>query len=747
MRGRLLGFLAIIFAALSQTALAQNPAPAEVPAPQNSIWFEQRAGHVVIAVQRRNGKNEASLAYGFYLAAIGPRPATASKEYGSCLKQAVQDAGSSLIRALNDEAALFVPVAEPIYSDKQVTRTQDALVTARGRYKRSVITSCKSIGQTDPLRTYIDGTRLALIKRECTAVLCPNLNVPGASRANGAISEGERRERVFEAIYYWSLKRGFDTALNQPLILEFSDSGGLAPKAAEIRPGLNWPERLAAAQTQKLFESGVTRVASNPTLPPLSSVVVAQLALPRATVLRTALVFRSPQDAYNLGVDAAELKLSGLQDEVARIRLTECKVYRGLADVAAVGQCAGYELDNNVMLECLNGGPCMPKLAATADAGALLQSARRRVSELGLDALVPRPYSDAVGSFGLMVDTYKACTADGDATVAAACFARKSVPAEIAAQANCLLDNAGADRIGCLVPDDAGGRALKQLQECVERKNKGCAIEAALPPQWACIAGARSTADLQCLAEGVGGNTARAAHCLAQQSNTAARIICIGGDNIPAPIQKVVDCYTSAATEAGIAVCAIGAALPPEQAAVVKCAAESGGDPLAASVCVAAPLLKLNPGQQIILQCAASSGGEPVTAAACIAGRFTLNELQGCKTADFGQSGCFGDGNEFQKLAKFVTGSTVSKSSVVGQVVIAHIQVANGAIGGVGHALNEFSKGGKNTIEGFNHEMEKIRTNPVKALADAPANIVREGGNALKNLGEALNPGNWSFRL
>ncbi|MFM0632638.1 hypothetical protein [Paraburkholderia xenovorans] len=738
--------VAALLCSLSCSVWSQEISTAPVPEPQNAIWFEQRVGHVVVDVQQQGGRAEAALSYVFYFAAIGPRPATATKDYGGCLKEAVKAAGKAFIDALNSEAQLFVPSAEPIYSDNQITRTQNALVTARGEYKKSVIANCTSIEQADPLRKYIDGTRLGLVKRECTAALCPDLDVPERADETGAISEGERRERVFEAMYYWAAKRGFDTTLNRVLVLEFSDNGGLAPKVVETRPGVGWPTRLPPDQTQKLFEAGVARLVKNPQLPPLSSVVAAQLLLPRPTVLRTAFAFRDPQDAYTLGVDSAELKLNSLQDEVARIRLTECKVYHGLQDVAAVGRCAGYQIDNKAMLECLNDGPCMPQLAATADAGALLQSARRRISDLGLDAFVPRPYSEAVGSFGAMVDTYKACTANEDANAAAACLARKSVPPEIAKQANCLLENAGASRITCLAPDGASGRALKQLQKCVERNSKGCAVDAVLPPEWACVSGAQSVSDLNCLAGNVGGDVGKVAQCLKQETDTAARIICIGGDNVPAPVQKVVACYTSSTSEASLAACAIGTALPPEQAAVVKCAAESGGDPMATGVCVVSPLLHLNPGQQIILQCAASSGGVPVTAAACIAGRFTLIELQGCKSADFGQSGCFGDGNEFQKLAKAITGSTVSKNSVVGQIMVAHIEVANSAIGGVGHALNEISKGGKQTAEGFDHELEKARTNPVGLIVDAPGNVVRETFKGVENLAKAVTA-NWDIKL
>jgi hypothetical protein len=309
------------------------------------------------------------------------------------------------------------------------------------------------------------------------------------------------------------------------------------------------------------------------------------------------------------------------------------------------------------------------------------------------------------------------------------------------------MDNTGGDRVGCLVPDGESGQALKQLQKCVDRKSRGCSMEAALPPEWACVAGAQSDTVLKCLSGKFGGDAGRVTKCLADRSDTKERILCIGGDKIPESVKKVVACYTSSATEAEIAVCALGTTLPPDQAAVVKCAVNSGGDPMAAGVCVAASSLKLSSGQQIILQCAASSGGVPMTTAACIAGRFTLIELQGCKSAEFGNTGCFGDGNEFQKLAKAITGSTISKDSVVGQIVVTNIAVVNSVTGGAGHALNELSKGGQNTIDGFNHSMENLRKDPVQEIVNTPGNIVEEGAKGVQNVFNALNPANWSLSL
>ncbi|MGY4206828.1 hypothetical protein ACVK00_000198 [Burkholderia sp. PvR073] len=744
MRGLLLGLLATILALQSWSAWAQDSGATEA-APQTSIWFERRIGHVVVATRQKDGKAEADLAYGYYFAAIGPRPTKASKDYGDCLRQAVKDAGDKFVRSLSDQANLFVPKVESIASDKQVTRTQNALVTARGEYKAAIVTHCRSVGAADPLRTYIDGTRLAVVKRECTGDFCPGLEVPDRPNASGEISEGEQRERVFEAIYFWSLKNHFDSAVNQAVLLDFNASGGLEPKIVEFRPAEKWPARLPSEEIQKKFEAGVARIVSNPDLPPLSSVVPAQINLPRSTVLRTALAFRDPRDAYTLGVDAPELKLKNLQDEVARIRLTECKVYHGLRDVAAVADCAGYQLDATTMVNCLNSGPCMPNPVATAEVGALLQSSRRRISELHTDALLPRPYSEIKGSFVAMVDTYKACAVTGDADAAAACLAHKSIPPEISQQANCLMSENGANRVDCLLPDGPSSRAIKQLQKCFDSKRKGCALDAALPPEWACVSGAKSVADLKCLVGKFGGDGARVAQCLAEKSDTQARIICIGGNNIPDSVKKVVACYTSSTTEAGLAVCAIGTTLPPEQASIVRCAVESGGDPMATGVCVASSSLKLSPGQQILLQCAASSGGVPVTAAACIAGRFTLIELQGCKTAEFGKTGCFGDGNEFQKLAKAITNENISKDSVVGQIVIFHVQVANGVVSGAGHAFSELGKGVQSTKDGIDLSMENLRKDPVQELANTPRNIGSELAKGAQNLLNAANPANWSW--
>lgn len=731
--------LILALTVFSGVAVAQAEEKHDAETDQNSIWFERRVGHVVVGVEEKNGFLSSSLAYGYYLAAIGPRPAEATKDYGSCLKLAVRDAGIAYIEELDNITDLFIdgPLAEPLYADRQVKNTRDSLIAARSRYKNLAVRYCRKSGDYGSLRRYIDGTSLALVKRECPDQFCEGLEVPVPGQGK---SEAKRRERAFEAAYYWVLANGLDSDVNEVILLAPAPNGGLDARTVEARPGEIWPETLSAETVQEHFETRVRLVGADARTPLLSPVVAAQIEMPKTTVMRTAQAFSEPLTAHRLGVDAPEWALHAIQDEVARTRLRECRVFRALNDVDEVGKCAGYQVDDTVLMQCLSDGPCLPPVTKTAEAGAILLSGRARLADLAQDALVPRPFSRE--SFGDLIDTYKACAPAGTARDAVEqCLGEQIVPTKIEPQAKCLLGPGVADRTACLVDDADTQRAIKRLKACHERGARACAIDAALPAELGCVVKAESAADLACLDAG---RLGAAAECLnSSPDDLVQRAACFSEGAVPQEVAQLVECYRTSESEALLAACALGAGLPPEQAQLVRCATESGGDPMSAGVCLAAPRLGLTPGQQIILQCVAASGGVPATAAACTVGRFTLQELQGCQRADFGDPGCFGDTNEFQKLAVMLTGDKISRNSVVGQLAVAHIDTANAAVSGTGHVLSELSKGGQNTIEGAGKELEKIRKAPAKALLGAPENIRREAANGLKNVMDNLNPGNW----
>jgi hypothetical protein len=481
----------------------------------------------------------------------------------------------------------------------------------------------------------------------------------------------------------------------------------------------------------------------------MSATVAAQIALPKATVLRLAGAFDDPADAYAMARDAPEIALSVLQDEVAQIRIRECHDFRGKPDLASVAQCAGYALDEQEMLGCLSSSKCMPKFSGQVQAGALLMSARTSLEDLAKDAILPRPFSDAVGGFQKLANDTKTCAStlsisgqptDDQFRQIQACVGKATIPDSIATPVGCLLSSSSDSRLGCLLSDEDKQRA-ETLKACLETRATNCIMQAALPSELACIGRAKSVADLACA--GPIADVSAAAQCLADNSQTVdyvAKIRCVAGNRIGGAAGDMLDCYGSSTSQEAFAICAAGKALPPKQALLIKCAAESGGNYFSAGLCMAAPNLGLSPGQQILLQCAVSSGAPPAYAA-CVIGQFTFRELMGCRTAEFGQSGCFGETNEIQKLAKALTGSTISSQSVVGQVMVFYINGANGAVSGVGQMLSQAREGAENFKQGFNHEVDKIQDNPVQALVDTPGNILREGGKVLDNVGREVGKG------
>ena len=701
---------------------------------QIQIWREERVGHILVGAPRRDSSNP--LAYVYYFAAIGPRPALVTKPYGDCLKSSLFRAAEKFRREIVYNLTYWPQ--EELYEESQLRRTTEALNFARNEYRDAVRQECAAVASGDPFRQYIDGTRLAVVRRECHAGSCKGLAVPPQREARD-LSEGKRRQLVFEAIFYWAVGANKDRGLNQVLVLDQATNGGLESRLVETRPGVAWQAPLPATERQQAFEERVVK-ARELGLPPLSSVIPAQIALPRKTVLRVAAAFEDASVAYALAPDTAELALKILQDETARIRLHECTSYRESGSVVEVAKCAGYDLDQEALVACVSGGPCMPKFDANAQAGAILLAAHQNLEDLARDSFVPRPFNVAK-TFGELFADFVTCKEglDVDKPVdmdkIKACLGKKLISTNMKAQADCLFGSGKSDPLGCVVEGEAR-QALDLYRNCLEAQNKNCAINVSLPIELACIPGAKGLEDLACMKGGVG-DAAKAAQCLKDQDiDYLAKVTCVAGDSLPPEVSSILSCYDANASEAAMAVCVLGKKLPEDQALYVRCAVESGGDFLAAGVCVAAPSLNLDPGQQIILQCAMASGGEPVTFSTCAIGQFTFREFQQCKKVEFGDSGCFGPNNEFQRLAKALTGKTISGSSVVGQVATFYISSVNGAFSGVGNALSQIDRGARNFDRALRREIKYLEKDPVSRIFDAPENVVREVAKGFEKAGK-----------
>lgn len=724
----LLLFALVPFMLITRSAFCQD-----LRDEQNAVWFEQRVGHIAISTIYANDEEEADLSYVYYLAAIGPRPASATKDYGRCLRDAVRESGNSFLEYIYKEADLFNPEIEPLYSSEQISRTRDSLIAARSQYKRAIISYCSDVGQTDPLRRFIDGTRLALVKRQCTNAICPNLSVPQAVSLN-VVDDGERRERVFEALQYWHMSTGWKTDVNAPLLLGTSEDGGLFPSLIDVRPGVLWPALVDEKVVRAHFETAVAaRGIHGGSHTLLSPVTVMQLGVPLKTVLRTMYAFRDPQDALDLAVgdvgrQSPEWDFVSLQDEVARARLIECRSYQGISSLPEISECAGYDFTSRSLESCSNNGPCLPPLRDKASSGAIIQTSKSLFFD-PTQSDFPRPFSDESGSFKRLVDDYRSCASSEDVDT---CLVSRMVPDGIAVD-DCFSESGHTPQFQCLGFDVPTQVSLDDLYECSSFEDTRCLSASSLPENIRCLVFADEIDDLHCLDEGLRENASEIIMCSIGK-DWSERLSCVFNDQVPEQIASVLECYNSTGDRVAFAACALSKNLPPDQVKMLSCATRGGGDPAATATCLAVDRLGLQGGQAVVVQCIASSGGVPIAAAGCMAGQFTLQELQGCKAAEFGQDGCFGNGNEIQKLAVLISGSPISSESVVGQIMIAHVDVANKGLVGAGRVFDQLSEGGEKTIEGIGAELESLRKNPLQTLANAPGNIINEAGRGLGNI-------------
>ena len=163
-------WLAVLFMLSAGIACSASAQEANEPE-QTSIWREERVGHVVVGAPQDSGRSP--LAYGYYFAAIGPKPALVTKPYGDCLKSSLFRAAERFRRDVVYNWAEWPE--DGLYDDAQVRRTTEALNSARAVYRDAVRQECAAVARGDPFRAYVDGTRLAVVKRECKTGECKGL--------------------------------------------------------------------------------------------------------------------------------------------------------------------------------------------------------------------------------------------------------------------------------------------------------------------------------------------------------------------------------------------------------------------------------------------------------------------------------------------------------------------------------------------------------------------------------------------
>lgn len=524
------------------------------------------------------------------------------------------------------------------------------------------------------------------------------------------------------------------------------DVVNISLQAPKVLDDAKWPASVGAAQD--VFEEGVRWLRASGKKYPVAAPVLA--GMPIQIAVATADVLDSPAEAVSYLESKVDATLQRVSDEIARTRIRECVQFRSVKPTAEqVLGCTGYQIGDSEIEKCLLGAGCRAKLTGKDTYLGVIELVKQYdVATLAKSNLMPRL---PLGEYGPMVDAYRKCVSEGkvsdnecamtsgmgkDARKAFDCAKKQDPDGQLklnAAAFDCVLGSSISKNERELF--DCANSNKAAMKEGAYKGTIRCALGTVAPKEALAIAecysnGKRDSA--KCALNAVGGKDLGRINCLRESKTASASLGCLG-DKLPPDARKALECTSSSSDAAGLALCvAASGVLKGDVGKLAKCAVSSQGNPLGTGVCMYGD--KLTADQRILLQCAASTGGVPVTMGVCVLGQMGMKALVECKGKKFGEGPCFGHGNEMQKLVKAITGDYIKPSSVVGQLLNAHLDVFKGTAGLIQAGL----KGVKNLAENTGHELDKIRHKPIQALTDAPANIVRETGKAAEWLGDRL---------
>lgn len=607
----------------------------------------------------------------------------------------------------------------------------------------------------------LDGLTLALVRRHCgrsgTKVCEGNTPKFGGTSSEigftaivdwldarvGAVSDAEARNSVL--------------SYNQPLYLAFSGSSAVA--LANLTQSIDveankWAIPPSNSDAAKLATNAIQQIRKEQAVLVNSKLKAALLseALPRlmnvsdrATVGILDVLVNPRQAFERVERRATEVKqnvLVGIADEVARTRIVECRKFLAKSDLQELSNCSGYKLDSVSVIQCMSQNECMPPI----DAASIRRDVALYAEVLSADQLSASSMIGRVSTtYSELVTASEQCRAlGGTAQVLAKCLNGKMLPPKAAEFESCVRQSqTNAARLAC-VSRASGAQLPVALSKCTIENNSqaSCLLNAVLPQIWqdvenlqACLKPGLGKSQIKnCISKlPLGGDAAKLVSCMPgdEKVDTAKLALCLGGNSLPKDIRQAVACFAEGeGALAATAACMAKQALPGVPAEVSKllvCAAESQGDPLGTAICSASD--SMNAELRIALQCAVSSGGEPSATAACTFGRLTLKELQQCSGKKFGDEGCFGKGNEIQKLAKVLLGQEIDPNSVVGQVITFNLTAMKDAV-----AFSEatFKEGGK-LVSNIGKEASAAG----QAVSTVVANIAREQEKLIQNAGKA----------
>ena len=726
---------------------------------EDLVWFETPVAEITTGY---DGKLTHQRAY--YLAFVGPGELQGAEAQvaRACAEPTIKGMGAELRQALTPSANRPAKLSSQQEQNADISATNRALLQISLKIEHS-FAGCIQKG---PPQLADKDFYMTLVQRECTSSLCP------LSKSQSRWST-DPQVVVFEALYRWAATKGAleqRNNLNRHYRIKFIEntdkSIALAADFLPIKEVGNWAK---ADQVQPLeAQQHVDLIAYARTVKKEKISYVGGLVIDatRTDFLRTADVYDNVMGGFILATVTGADKLSTLSDEVARTRLMECYHYRGKAGDAELSSCAGYTASARNLADCLNGAFCAPKLADVSISFAALINVRATVD--GLAELNPMPRIDLPEDAAKLVAIGQECAIESKTANAYRCVAGKMIMGSGMSQA--LTDCATApalgaanDRVRCALNQLSNGKAdyfVGCAQKATAVARATCAAGGTLPPDATRILNCTQTAKtkdslltclpekdqqmigcarqvvaagapLDCATSLLGGDAGKIAGCLKTSSvSDFTFAMCAAGDKLPPDARLAAQCFQQSPADITATAVCVGVAKLPENISIsIGCVVRSNGNALGAGVCLATANLKLSPNQQLILQCLASTGGAPQAFAICVGGQLTMAEMVKCKGKSFGEDDCFGQNNEFQKLAKTLTGKTIGPNSVVGQMLTVEMRPAQIVLAAAQPLVSQAMFEMGNVIDDYKKQGEDV----VKLLTGQGGSVERVVRNTLES--------------
>jgi len=652
-------------------------APAQQPAIRKAVYESDLASVLV-------GRSPSPVGYKFVLLATVPAALDPSEE--TRIRQSIPSLMRGVtanLRSRIDQLPEFDPTqagSKPEELQKNLSSYSDkilkALNEAFSAASQDFSTQLKGWSPK-----YANDSSLAVALRPCVGPACSLTQLA----SNGA-------KHRFARLYDWANSKGLKV-VNQAYVM--NSQGSFVAVVATLDKGHEWHDDFPKPLLQAAFANAVKE--SRRTKAPLSYTAAELTALSKETVAHLADVFDSPYSAASRLQSNPAVTLQGLSDELGRARLRDCVRLRGSFDPDEAGKCAGYNVKQDDLANCVAGGNCMPAFGGQVNIEALLVKPNTSLADIAGSTALPRIQ---LGKADDLVNIANKCKNAGS-NESGYCLLKETVG----------KDPKGAQTLDCIHTAASSAAALakcataglpedqRRKLECFQTNSKDakalalCATRDSLPAgaqkMIACASNLKGTAasvaqTATCL--GVANSSPEAACLLQHRDSWADAALCISGDKTPPQVKSAVGCAQKSDSLTGFGVCMVANEGSGEAQRIAACYAEGQGVPAAVAVCLASK--NLTQDQRIVLECAAETNGAPQATAVCAGGKMAAKEMMNCKGKKFGEDNCFNENNEFRKLAKTM-GLEIGPKSVVADVINVQLQFTQLTSGPILDAANK----------------------------------------------------------